>query len=399
MYQFLQSSITASVLVSSLLVFSTTSAVEPKPHKVGATEVTTLITSSFGYGDNVFRGSDNETSSSFFALRPIVEAVRETAEQRMALGYEGNGFAFFDSSDDNYFSNKLSGDYARMLTSVSEFSLGASFEDGSTIRGTDITEGSNGDLEGATDFTRKDFSLAYAVGSAKVGPSLELGYNYTDLEFDNFEQINRGRDYALDEFSARLGYQYSVATKFFLDLSYGDYDYDAQTIGFDRQLDNSERAILVGVKWKLSRLTSGEISVGSIDKEFDNFQDPSSFTSWKIQLEWTPSARDTVTVESFSRPFEQAGTGLFQDVDQSSVTWVRDLSPSFSIKGAVTLGSVDFGTVERDDDYDAIKIGLLYKSGRYSEWSLNYEREDKNSNLPRFDFETNSVFLSYSVSL
>jgi len=49
-------------------------------------------------------------------------------------------------------------------------------------------------------------------------------------------------------------------------------------------------------------------------------------------------------------------------------------------------------------DASASKEALLL-ANRYTEWSLNFEREDKDSNLQDFDFDTNTVFLSYSASL
>ncbi|MBX2847016.1 MAG: outer membrane beta-barrel protein [Acidiferrobacterales bacterium] len=387
------------VSMAVVAVSGTANAIEPKPRNVGNMQVTTSITTSLGYGDNVFRGASNETSSSFLSAQPVVEAVNETASQKLSFGYEGDGVAFFDSSDDNYLSNALTADYLRSINSISQFSVGAGFEDGSTIRGTDITEGTNGTVDGATDFTRKDFSIGYAIGSPKTGPSIELNYNFTDLEFDNFEFINQGRDYQLDKFTARLGYQYSVATKFFIDLSNSDFDYDQAVPFLGGQLDNTEQAVMVGVQWRLSRLTSGEISIGTTDKEFDNFEDPGSLTTWNVSLDWTPTPRDTVTVEGFSRPFEQAGTGTFQDIDQATIAWERDLSKVLSLKTGLTLGSVNFENVARDDDFDKLSLGLLYKPTRYSEWSLNYEREEKDSNLSQFDFDTNTVFLSYAISL
>lgn len=374
-------------------------AVDLKPHKVGTTDVTAMVTTSFGYGDNVFRGSRDETSSGFASVKPQVEAVRETNEQRFSVGYEGDGNVFFDSSDDNFLSSKVYVDYIRKLSSASEFNIGASFEDGNTIRGVDITEGTNGAVQGPTEFTRQDFNLGYAIGSAKVGPSVELAYNYSDLEFDNFEIVNVGRDYKLDDLSARIGYQYSVATKFFIDLGYRDFDYDDIARALGAELDNSEQSVHVGIKWKLSRLTSGEFSIGTTDKEFDNFSDPSSFTTWNAKLEWTPTARDTLSLESFSRPFEQAGTGIFQDVDQTSLNWKRNVSRRFSVSGGFTVGSVDFGSIGRDDDINLFNLGLFYTPTKYSEWSLNYEREDKDSNFPQFDFENNTVFVTYAVSL
>jgi len=282
---------------------------------------------------------------------------------------------------------------------VSQFGIGASYEDGSTVRGTDITEGTDGDVEGATDFTRKDIFAEYKIGSQKVGPSLELAYNYTDLEFDNFLSINQGRDYQLSTVSARLGYQYSVATKFFIDLGYSDFDYDAVPLRLNAELDGTEQTVLFGVSWRISRATTGEISLGSTDKDFDNFADPSSITAWNVSLEWLPTARDSVTLEGFSRPFEQAGTGLFQDVQQISLSWEHDVSRLLSISAGISSGSVDFGQVARDDDFDTLKLGVSYRPTRYSEWSLNYEREEKDSNLEMFNFETNTIYLSYSISL
>lgn len=388
-----------AALVALLVGPTSAFAVDLKPHKAGDFNITTLITSKLGYGDNVFRGSDNEQSSTIFSLAPIVQAIKEDSKQRLTFEYEGEGVAFFDSSDDNFLSTSLGAEYLRKLTASSEFGVGFDFEDGNNVRGTDITEGTQGDIEGATEFTRTDFNLDYRIGSQKVGPSLELRYLNTDIEFDNFELINQGRDYTLDKLSARLGYQYSVATNFFLDLSYSDFDYDATSRSLNGELDGAERAVMVGVKWRVSRRTSGEVSVGSTDKEFDQFNDPGSLTTWNAEVEWTPTARDTILLQSFSRPYEQAGTGLFQDVEQTSISWEHDLSRALSVRSKVTMGSVTFDVAERDDDFDALELGLIYKPSRYSEVSLNYEYEDKESNISRFNYDTNTVFLSYSVSL
>jgi len=399
MHQFMRLNVLASAVLTSLFVSGQAQALESRPHKVGNTNITAAYTAGLSYGDNVFRSSNNEESSTVFSVSPTIKAINETNERKIEVGYKGDGVIFFDSSDDNYLSSLLSADYTRYLSPRSEFSVGASFEDGSTIRGTDITEGSNGDLEGATDFTRKEFSLGYAIGSAKVGPSLELGYTYTDLEFDNFSQINEGRDYVLDAFSARLAYQYSVATQFFIDLGYSDFDYDDAFFNTGEQLDNTEESVFVGIKWSLSRQTSGEVSIGIVDKDFDNFDDPGTLTSWNAKIDWAPTSRDTVTFESSSRPFEQAGTGLFQEVSETSIAWNHDLSRKLSLKGKYAKGDVDFESVARDDDYDIFSLSLLYKSGRYSEWSLNFDHEDKDSNLSNFDFETNTVSLLYTSSL
>ena len=397
MHKFMRLNVLASAVLTSLFVSGEAHALDNRPHKIGNTNVTASLTSGLSYGDNVFRGSDTETSSTIFSLSPVIKAINETNLQKIELGYEGDGVIFFNSSDDNYLSSVLSADYTRYLSSRSEFSAGVIYEDGSTIRGTDITEGSNDDVEGATDFTRKEFSLGYAIGSAKIGPSVELGYTYTDLEFDNFSEINQGRDYTLDDFSVRFAYQYSVATQFFIDLGYSDFDYDEAAFGI-AQLDNTEESISLGVKWSLSRQTSGEISVGIIDKNFDNFDDPSTLTSWNARINWDPSSRDTVTLESSSRPFEQAGTGLFQEVTETSVAWEHDLSRKLSVIGKYSYGDVEFENFDRNDDYDNFSLSLLYKIGRYSEWTLNYDHEDKDSNSSNFDFETNTISLLYSTS-
>ena len=109
--------VVVSVVASNVLLSTTAAALESKPHKIGATEVTAALTTSLGYGDNVFRGSEVETDSGIFSLQPIVQAVRETTQQKITLGYEGNAVAFFDSSDDNYLSNKINlGSYISLET-------------------------------------------------------------------------------------------------------------------------------------------------------------------------------------------------------------------------------------------------------------------------------------------
>ncbi len=375
------------------------SALELKSHKFGSTTVTSVVTTALGYGDNVFRGSDSETSSTYFSFQPEVNAVRETQQQRLSVGYQGNGLAFEASSDDSFFSNRVNVDYARNLNAVSQLTLGAALEDGSSVRGTGATEGSNDNLEGATDFTQTDLSVGYSIGSTKIGPSLTLLYQATDLEFDNFENINRGRDYSLDMFSARFGYQYSVATNFFVDLSSRDFDYDNPLSFLAADLDNTEQTVHVGVRWSVNRLISGEISVGTTDKDFDNFQDPSSFTTWNAQIDWTPTPRDTVSLTSYSRPQEQSGSGLFQEIEQTTLNWTRQLSRRLSVSGGLALGKVDLGDASRNDDFNSFNIGVQYNSGKYSTWALNFEHDDKESSLEQFDFDSNRVFVSYAVSL
>lgn len=392
--------IVASVLSEGFFFASTSVlAAESKVHQFGATEVTAMLSTSLGYGDNVFRGSDVQTSSGIFRLQPSVQAIRESNKQTITLGYEGSATAFSNSSDDNHSSNTISGDYIRRLNSVSEFGVGFGFEDGSSIRGSGVTEGSNGNVDGATEFTRKDMSLSYAIGSEKVGPSLALAYNLTDLKFDNFELINQGRDYQLKAVTARLGYQYSVVTDFFVDLGHSDFSYDGTSSFLGANLNSTEQSLLVGVGWRFNRLTSGEISVGTVDKDFDNFSDPSSFTAWNAQLEWTPTARDTITLESLSKPFEQVGTGLFQEVTQTTIDWNRNISKKLSVSAGMTIGAIDFGSVSREDDFDTVNLGVVYRSGRYSEWALNYEYEEKESTLAEFNYDSNNVFLTYSLSL
>ena len=387
------------VLAAALIVSNASQAIEVRPHKVGDFTVNASVNSTLGYGDNVFRGSLVEESSSLLRIQPLVQAINETAQRRITFEYEGEGRAFFDNSDDNFLSTKLGGEYLAKLSANSELGFGANFENGNHIRGTDILEGTNAIIDGATEFTRAGFAADYRIGSDKVGPSLDLGYSFTDLEFDNFEAINSGRDYQLNAVEARIGYQYSVATKVFVDLAYRDFDYSAPVLFSNQELDNSETAVLLGIKWNISRLVSGEVSVGSTDKDFDNFDRDSSVTTWNAQIEWTPTSRDSLILDGFARPSEQAGTGLFQDVEQLTLSWNHSLSSRWAINTSWTLASVDFSSNVREDDIDQLGLGIKYRSTRYSEWLLSYEYEDKESNLAQFDFSTNTVLLSYSFSL
>lgn len=389
----------ALTMVFSGLVSVSTDAIEARPHKVGNFDVIASINSALGYSDNAFRGSTIEDSTGFFRFEPLVQAVNETTQRRITLEYEGDANVFFDSSEDNYLSTKLHAEYLAKVSAISEFGLGINFEDGNSIRGTDILEGTNGIVDGPTEFTRQGFSADYRRGSEKVGPSLELGYDYTDLEFDNFPEINFGRDYKLNLLSARLAYQYSVATQLFVDFAYADFNYSDPFALVGTELDSSESSVLGGVKWRYSRLTSGEVSLGVTKKNFDNINVDESVVTWNAQIEWAPSSRDSIVIESFSKPLEQAGTGLFQEVKQVSVSWEHSLSQRWGLTTSFITGSVDFESVIRDDDFDQLDFGVKYRASKSSEWNLRYEYQDKSSNLAQFDFDSNTVLLSFEIGL
>ncbi|MBL4672459.1 MAG: outer membrane beta-barrel protein [Arenicella sp.] len=386
-------------MVFSGFVSVTADAIEARPHKVGNFDVTASINNALGYSDNAFSGSTVEESTAFFRFEPLVQAINETAKRRITLEYEGDGNLFFDNSGDNFLSTKLHAEYLAKVNATSEFGLGVNFEDGNNIRGTDILEGTNGIVDGPTEFTRQGFSADYRLGSETVGPSLELGYEYTDLEFDNFPEINFGRDYELNLFSARLAYQYSVATQLFVDFAYADFDYSDPFALVGTELDNSESSALAGVKWRFSRLTSGEVSLGVTKKDFDNINVDESVATWNAQIEWSPSSRDSVIIESFSKPLEQAGTGLFQEVKQVSVSWEHSLSQRWGLTTSLTTGSVDFESVTRDDDFDQLGFGVKYRTSKSAEWNLRYEYQDKDSNLAQFDFDSNTILLSFEIGL
>lgn len=369
------------------------------PYSVGNYEVLARLDTSLGYSDNTFRGSFVEESSTFLTIDPTVQAVNETASRKITFDYEGQGAAFFENSDDGYISTKLGAEYLAKLSSVSDLSFGVIYEDGNSIRGTDILEGSNATVDGPTEFENKSFLSKYRYGGEKVGPTLELGFEYSDLEFQNFEAITEGRDRTLTDFTARIGYQVSVVTQFFVDLGYKEFDYDTAITGFAGDLDNDEKKIEVGVKWRATRQTTGEISVGVTDKDFDNFGDSDSITSWNAQVEWNATSRDVVVFSGFSRPFEQSGTGLFVDVEEFEIDWTHKLSPLWELKGSWATGSTDFEAFTRNDDYDRYELSVAYQPNRFSQLSLNYAREDKDSNDSTFDYEQNTVFLTYSTSL
>jgi len=393
----------ASIFSTSLLSVTVVNAndIQSLPYAAGDFEILARLDTTLGYGDNVFRGSFVEQGSTFLNVLPTVSAVKENASHRLAFTYEGEGALFFESSEDGYISTQLGAEYVAKFSPTSELGFGLSYEDGNSVRGTDILEGSNSTIDGPSEFEDWVFKTNYYLGSDKIGPILELDFEYSDLKFQNFSFFTEGRDRTSTSFSARLGYQYSVATQFFVDLGYTDFDYDGVINGFGASLDNDEQKIEVGVKWRATRQTSGEISVGVTDKDFDSFGDTSSVTSWNAQIEWNPTSRDKVVFNSFSRPFEQNGTGLFIDVQEASVSWDRKISPRWGFNVGLSAGKADFEANVRDDDYESYDLGVTYKPNRFSALSLDYKREDKDSASigPIFDFDSNTISLTYSTSL
>ena len=395
--------IACSIIATSFLPCSFithASDIQVLPYAVGEFEVSARLDTSLIYGDNVFRGSSQEESLAHLTIDPTVQAVNENARRRITLNYEGEAAIFFqDDRDDNYLSTELGAEYLAKFGVNHELGFGIGFEDGNSIRGTEILEGSDSEITGPSEFQSTTFRTNYLIGSSKIGPVIELGYEYNDLEFTNFDEFNEGRDRVSNSLTARIGYQYSVATQFFIDLAYTDFDYDGVIPNFGASLDNSEERVEVGVKWRATRQTSGEFSIGVTDKDFDDFDDPSSITSWKASIDWLPTSRDTISISTFSRPSEQSGTGLFIDVQQYDIKWNHKVSSLWGFNASWSTGSADFEGNVRDDDYDTYQIGVTYRPTKFSLLSLGISREEKESNVGDFDFDTNSISLTYSTSL
>ena len=77
------------------------------------------------------------------------------------------------------------------------------------------------------------------------------------------------------------------------------------------------------------------------------------------RVEIVATRRDTFRIEGQDNPIEQAGVGAFQEYKNVELSWLRRLSPRWSLEASAGTGRVDY---ERDTRKDRFyDYGLLFE--------------------------------------
>jgi polysaccharide biosynthesis protein VpsM len=337
-------------------------------------------------------GSEADTS---FVVSPGITLGGELGRHQYELGYDAGSrrYGDFETRDTDY--QRLGGALRLDLGRVLIGDLYASRVESEEVRGT----------SGARDFLVDEEDDEYQVdtlgGRLTLGRrtnllQLYVGAETSSIEFTNNNQEFRDRDQ--DTLEAGLFFNVGPATALFLHARETSFDY---LVG-NPSIDNTETSFTGGVTWEASEAISLVLEVGDLEKVYD---DPAiagfEGTTYLGKLLWSPRNRTSVSLYTSRTTEESSEAGAVFFVSEVSGI---DFSQQVGQRGSISLHyaqSDDEFSNGRLDNVTDYGIGFGYSLFSWMDLGISYNKVDKESSDPRFNFEDEiySVFVNLKPSI
>lgn len=317
------------------------------------------VTGEAKYDSNIYNREEEKVGDALFALRPSVIARPDLTRHdlRLAAGAELRRYADTSAENSEQAYAQLTGraDLANR-TSVSARALFASrIEKRGTFGDQFLTDK-------PIEFTEKEIGF----GAARTGGILELS-GAASLNKKTYSDATRGgtpidlsfRDVQKLDASVQAVYQVGPAISAIAEVSGNRITYDEQ-LGAPRA--SSGWSALVGTRFDLGELASGEAAIGYYRQSFADPAEPSvSGVDYFASLQWSPLARLRLALSAV-RNFQRSPLPEVSAVLSSTVRASARLA-----LGNRNLLGVEVGLV--DDDYRGIE---RKESEKFIELSLRH---------------------------
>ena len=331
-------------------------------------------------------------------MRPNLEYRAQGDKARFSANYNGNFGQYASSSDDDYDDHTF--DVALGLTPNDFFSVDF---DASTARlhedrGSLASEGSAGVSRTDPDeYDLTEYGVVFDFGRDSARFGLSLGFDSSDREYTNNETVTSFLDREETTVTAKLYSKISDRTQVFLQGIETDVEYDEIGPSGDN-LDSDETALYIGAEWNITGKLMGEAKVGRLDKDFDSGFDD-DLGVWFVSLTWSPREHSHFSIYSSQDAMEGNGSGLYNESTNHSITWIHNWSNRLQSEISVGTGSSDYANFPRKDDLDNYKFGLSYQWQRWLSVGLSFSHDERDSNLPQFDYDRDIAAIEFDLSL
>lgn len=203
------------------------------------------------------------------------------------------------------------------------------------------------------------------------------------------------RDRTEAEVSAKLAYAVSPATAFFVEVGAQQMSYD-ETAPVNR--DSQGMTALAGVDWEITRLITGEASVGYIHQSFDDSTyDDVSNPHYRLRLNWYPTPLITVGVTATQRVTDSSLVDSPAFVSRTvELKADYELLRNLIISGQIQGVDQDYRGIDRNDRRYGAGLSANYLLNRTVGVSLRYKYDTlESSGVSRGrDFDDQSMSLA-----
>jgi hypothetical protein len=398
-------------LIYSVIIYSSiinmSFAAKAIPIQIGEWYLEPTIDITFGRSDSEFGDSNTSigrerSKDSYLQIEPKFNLYNKNKDREISLSYEASNVDYKDNPQSDSVSSYLRGEYKKSISNKSDISLQLAYEDGNQTQGVraDI-QSVNPLLEGrSTEFVEKQAVLKYEFyGEQNAGHNFALSLERTERTFQSPEIINQGRDIETNAIDARWRYLWSQGTGVFVNAKINENNYLRENESFGQELDNDQTQLMFGFEWRARENISGEFSAGIVKKSFDQIDLEVEVPAFYGKVEILPTRLDTFRLEGQRNPIEQAGVGAFQEYQEIELSWLRRMSPRWSMEASVATGRVDYRNNPREDRFYDYGLLFEYRVNRVADLIFGFKYYNDDSNQNEFDYNGSNFFITYSTGL
>ena len=368
---------------------------------MATTDIDVSIGAAALVNDNFYSQSQNEEQVAGMQLSPAFNLRRSGSALDSSLSLSAIAAAFNQNDVDNYVDYDAKGGLA-LRQGLHTLALDTRYRWDHDPFGDVRTEGQATENQDLDQWEEGSVNLSWTRDGQRRGSVFtELDLLYVDRRYTSNESFPRLLDRDGFRVGGVLGYNFSARSGVFLNLFHSEVRFDEDQDETALRRSGETDGLLVGLRWKATARTGGNIRIGRANRESDSGVEFES-TYWNADLSWQPSYNDSVEL-STARSYEASyftDTSFF-DTTRHAIRWTHNWGPRFTSRLSSELRLRDFvGTANREDDETlALQLDLEYAMDQaFSTYALvrRYERE---SSRPGREFEANLVQVGIRVQL
>lgn len=390
----------AVLFACSVSVVIEAEAVDIKAEGIQQGNVTFLPTLSVSetYNDNIYLRPGNKEKSSWIGVAsPGLGVKVEISKHTLTAGYVGEFGLYHDSSTDDYDDHKFQAGLDLSFSESFGMVVDAMSELGHDNKGSDDINFEEN--RAPSEFTKNTVGAGVRVGLID-GNRIEAGARYTDLSYENNPISTGVLERSDTELEASLFWNVMPKTAILVGTTYTDIGYDEVTA---RTLDSQNIFYFVGLDWKATAKTEGNIKLGYKEKNFDQNvkQDWDSF-AWDASITWQPIEHSKFLLRTGRSPAESTSDAALTVESDTSLQWTHEwMEDLFSTKVRANFGTSDYQqeTINREDDRAGVSIGADYKFSRWGVVGVDYGYSERDSNLAANDYEQNLFMITVRTAM
>lgn len=331
--------------------------------------------------------ADDSDRDSAIVITPSVRYKTDIGRHAAEVSVTSQ-FGRYDDFEDEDFDNYTASALANFdITKKLDLDVYGSFTSASEQRGASGTRIEQ-DLD-PDEVEILGYGGAFTLGRDDSRVQIALGADQDEWRYQNNDQEIRDHDDT--GVYGRVTYNVSPRTALFVEARNTDVDFLRD--GFNS--DSTELSYNVGASWDITAKTSGTVSIGRTDKDFD---DPSladaEETNYAVRLGWSPLERTRFSLYG-ARQIEESTSVLdnFFISELIGVSVSQSFGSRWNVFGYINNTQDEFDSGREDEIVD-YGVGVDYAIRRWLSMGVKYSIIDRDSTDPGSEFKDKLLSLT-----